>query len=152
MMSGRIGGQWFLDVIANLGGAAVTTFTTMNFGTGTAAGSYTAKFDGLLQKIILKVSPQAASSLAQNGYVTLNCNKWQIQTHTMAFNGFGLATAPQLYGGQQGDTIFPPQGDGYLGLPVAPALTILPQIQYAYSPVTPFCVVQGLFQITKGPG
>lgn len=148
-MGSTAGGQFFNDVIANLGGAAVTSFTTMNFGTGTAAGSYTAKFTGLLQKILLICSPQAATSLAQSGFVTLNCNKWAIQTHTFAFAGFGLATAPQLYGGVQAITSYPPPGDGYLQLPISPALTILPQILYAYSPVTPYTAIEGIFQITS---
>jgi len=147
--TGASGGQWVTDVIANWSTAS-TSFTTMNFGTGATAGSYTAKFTGLLQKIRLLLSPQAATSLAQSGYFTLNCNKWAIQTHTFAFNGFGLQTVPAYANNQPFD--YPPAGDGYLQLPVEPALTILPQIQYAYSPVTPFAVIVGMFQITKGPG
>ena len=148
-LGGAGGGQWVTDVIANWATAS-TAFTTMYFGTGTAAGSYVAKFTGLLQKIRLFLSPQAATSLCQNGYFTLNCNKWQIQTHTFAFNGFGLQTVPAYYNSQPTD--YPPAGDAYLNLPVSPELTILPQIQYAYSPVTPFAVLVGMFTITKGPG
>jgi len=145
------GGQWVTDVIANLGGAAVTAFTTMNFGTGATSGSYVCKFTGLLQKIRFFLSAQAATSLAENAFVTLNCNKWQIQTHTFALNGFGLQTvssAPPPIPVQD----YPPAGDAYLNLPVEPALTILPQVQYAYSPVTPYLAIVGMFQITKGPG
>jgi len=61
------GGQWVTDVIANLGGAAVTAFTTMNFGTGATSGSYVCKFTGLLQKIRFFLSAQAATSLAVLG-------------------------------------------------------------------------------------
>jgi len=139
------GGQFYSDEISNLGGAAVTTLTTMNAGTTAAAGSYSCKAAGFLQKVTIKISGQAASSLAQSGYVQLTCTKWKVNTHTFPFNGFGLLTAPQLIGGNLEDTITPPPGDGFLNLPVEPALTILPQIIYFFSPVTPNAVVVGLF-------
>lgn len=148
-MMGNQGGQWTTDVIANLGGAAVTAFTTMNSGTGAAAGPYTCKFQGLLQKVRFFLSAQAATSLFENAFVTLNCNKWQIQTHTFALNGACLQTVPAFPVPVQD---YPPTGDGWLNLPVVPELTITAQVQYAYSPVTPYLAIVGMFQITKGPG
>lgn len=147
-MIGRTGagGQWFNDVLGNWSTAS-TAFTTINFGTGSAAGSYVAKFTGLLQKIRFFLSPQAATSLCQSGYVTVNCNKWAIQTHTFAFSGWGLQTVPAYYNNQPTD--YPPAGDAYLNLPIEPQYQILMQVQYAYSPVTPFLAIEGMFQITK---
>ena len=147
MMGGSgTGGQWLTDVIANLGGAAVTAFTTMNTGTGATAGPYTAKFEGLLQKIRFFLSAQAATSLFENAFVTLNCNKWEIQTHTFALNGGCLQTVPAFPIPVQD---YPPAGDAYLGLPIQPQYTITAQVQYAYSPVTPFLAIVGMFQLTR---
>ena len=139
---------WFTDVMFNLGGAAPTTFTSMNVGTSAAVGPYVPKFTGLLQKIRFYLSGQAATSLAENAFVTFNCNQWVIQTHTFALNGFGLQTAPAQPIPVQD---YPPAGDAYLGLPVNPALSITAQVQYAYSPVTPYLAIVGMFQISKGP-
>lgn len=137
--------QFYGDQMFNLGGAAVTTLTAMNPGTTAAAGSYSPKLAGYLEKLIIKITPQAATSLAQSGYVYLNCPKWKLNTQIFAFNGFGLATAPQAIGGQELDTIYPPQGDRYLALPVEPQTPIIGQVIYFYSPVTPNIVVQGIF-------
>ena len=147
-MMGRTGagGQWFNDVLGNWPTAS-TSFTTIYFGTGTAAGAYVAKFQGLLQKLRIHLSPQAATSLCQNGILSINCNKWAIQTHYFPFNGFGLQTVPAYYNSQPIDN--PPAGDAYLNLPIEPQYQLLIQVQYAYSPVTPFLSVQGAFQITK---
>lgn len=145
MQSVPSGSQLYGDQMFNLGGAAVTALTAMNPGTTAAAGSYAPKLQGALQKLWIKITPQAASSLAQSGYVYLNCPKWKLNTQIFAFNGFGLATAPQLLGGMLEDTIVPPAGDGFLNLPVEPQTPIIGQIIYFYSPVTPNAVLQGLF-------
>ncbi len=139
------GQQFYADQMFNLGGAAVTALTAMNPGVTAAAGAYSPKLLGSLEKLIIKITPQAATSLAQSGYVYLNCPKWKLNTQIFAFNGFGIATAPQSYGGNTADTIYPPDGDGYLALPVEPQTPIIGQIVYFYSPVTPNAVVQGLF-------
>jgi len=142
---GRGGKQFYADQMFNLGGAAVTALTAMNPGVTAAAGAYAPKLAGNLEKIIIKVTPQAASSLAQSGYVYLNCPKWKLNTQIFAFSGFGIATAPQLLGGNLEDTVYPPVGDGYFSLPVEPQTPIIGQVVYFYSPVTPSIVVQGLF-------
>lgn len=145
MPFGGNAGQFYGDQMFNLGGAAVTALTAMNPGTTAAVGSYAPKLAGALQKLVIKVTPQAATSLAQSGYLYLNCPKWKLNTQIFAFNGFGLATAPQVYGGNQADTCYPPAGDGYLNLPVEPQTPIIGQIVYFYSPVTPNAVIQGYF-------
>lgn len=138
-----MGGQTYIDQMFNLGGAAVTALTNMNSkATADGSGSYKPKVAGALIDLTVMVTPQAASSLAQSGYMTLQCTKWAPQnTLTIPFAGFGLATAPQLYGGAQ--AIWPWKS---LNLPVDPAVEILGQVLYTYSPVTPFITVTGTFR------
>ena len=136
----------YIDQMFNLGGAAVTSLTSMNASTTSSAASYSVLADGILDKIILQVTPQAATSLAESGYVTLNCQLWTTQqTLTIPFAGFGLATAPQVYGGIGANTQFPPAGDGSLGLPVKQQAAIAGKVIYFYSPVTPNITVTGIF-------
>lgn len=142
-------GQFFFDQMFNLGGAAVTTLTAMNANTTSAAGGYSPKLDGTLLKLTIKVSPQAASSLAQSGYVSLNCPTWTLNSQIFPFNGFGLATAPQAVGGTTFDTLYPPAGDGFLNLPVTTSVPITGSVIYFYSPVTPNIVVEGMFSSSK---
>lgn len=136
------GGQRYVDTMFNLGGAAVTALTNMNKRqTADGSGSYSALTDGTLLDITIMVTPQAATSLAQSGYITLSCTSWApVNLLTIPFAGFGLATAPQLYGGQQAVTVW--KG---LALPVKSALAITGQVIYTYSPVTPFITVTGTF-------
>ena len=137
-------GYW--DQMFNLGGTAVTTLTAMNPGTTSAAGSYSPKSNGTLQKIDIIVTPQAASSLAENGYITLTCTSWTpVNTLTISFSGFGLATAPAFTSGSLMHQWFPPVGDGTLALPVTTAVPILGSVIYFFSPVTPSIQVLGLF-------
>lgn len=137
----------YFDQMFNLGGAAVTTLTQMNSGTSAAAGSYSPLADGTLKKIFIEVTPQAATSLAQSGYITLTCTAWSpVNTMTIAFTGFGIATAPQLYGGIQAVQQYPPAGDGALDLNVKTSLPIIGKVIYFFSAVTPNIVVQGHFQ------
>jgi hypothetical protein len=137
-------GQTYVDQMFNLGGAAVTTLTQMNANTTSAAGAYSALSRGHLVGVQIQVSPQAATSLAQSGYITLTCTAWApINTQTIAFTGFGLATAPQPAFGS---------GESYewddLYLPVDPAITIKGSVIYFYSPVTPNITVTGRFSTT----
>lgn len=135
------GGQIYVDQMFNLGGAAVTALTQMNANTTSSAGAYAALSKGHLVSVQIQVSPQAATSLAQNGYITLTCTAWApINTITIPFTGFGLATAPQpAYG----------NGESYtwedLYLPVDPAITIKGSVIYFFSPVTPNITVTGRF-------
>ncbi len=137
----------YIDQMFNLGGAAVTALTSMNPSTATAAGSYAVLADGTLDKIVIQIVPQAATSLAQTGFITLNCQLWTTQqTLTIRFSGFGIATAPQLYGGRQAIQNWPPEGDGSLNLPVKQQAAIAGKIIYdGTAPVTPFATVTGIF-------
>lgn len=135
--------ETYIDILFNLGGAAVTTLTQMNSGTSAAAGTYSPKANGFLQDIAVELNPQAASSLAQSGYITLVCTAWApVNTMTIGMSGFGLATAPQLYGGVQGVMHWP------VNLPVNTALPITGSVIYVYSPVTPFVQIVGSFLAT----
>ncbi len=134
--------QNYVDQMFNLGGVAVTTLSPMSSGTtSNLSGSYAPKRKGTLVDLIIMVTPQAATSLAQSGYITLNCPIWSgLNTLTIPFAGFGLATAPQLLGGAL-ETV-PWRG---LSLPVDPANPIIGNVTYAYSPVTPYITVTGQF-------
>src|SRR5438874_9801594 len=90
----------YVDIIANET-TARTTETQMLAGNTATAGKYYPKFKGKLVKVRIKVTPQAATSLCQAGYVKLIQEDWDPNTIIFAFNGFGLATAPQVYGGNQ---------------------------------------------------
>src|SRR5439155_18596450 len=91
--------QVYNDQMFNLGGAAVTSLTSMNAGTSSSAGAYSPQTDGILLTITIYISPQAATSLAQSGRVELTQSNWSPNVVRYAFTGFGLATAPQSFGG-----------------------------------------------------
>src|SRR5207237_10284926 len=103
------------------------------------AGKYYPKFRGKLVKVRIKVTPQAATSLCQAGYVKLIQEDWDPNTIIFAFNGFGLATAPQVYGGNQADTDF------LVDLAVAPDKPIDTLLFENDSPVTPRIRADGTF-------
>jgi hypothetical protein len=146
MMSTKTSYQTYVDQMFNLGGAAVTTLTAMNPGTTSAAGAYSPKANGTLKGVVIQVSGQAASSLAQSGYITLNCTQWApVNTLTIPFTGFGLLTAPQLLGGN-----LELQPWGGLDLPVVTSVPIIGSVIYFYSPVTPNITVTGVFGAKLG--
>jgi len=120
---------------------ADTTLTTMNVGTTTTQGTYPVKKNGFLEQIQILITPQAATSLAQYGYIVLTCTEWSpINTQTIAFVGFGLQTVPQA-------TLNAPQVYN-VHLPVSTAVAISGQDIFLWSPVTPNLVVQGVFTAT----
>src|SRR2546429_352728 len=84
----------YVDIIANET-TARTSETQMLAGNTATAGKYYPKFKGKLVKVRIKCTPQAATSLCQAGYVKLIQEDWDPNTIIFAFNGFGLATAPQ---------------------------------------------------------
>lgn len=136
----------YIDQMFNTGSTASSTLTSMFPGTTGSAGTYAVKADGMLQKIDIIVTPTAATSLCQSGFITLTCTAWKpVNTFTIGFSGFGLATAPQLYGGVQAHNYWPGAGDGFLNLPVSTAIAISGQYQENFSAVTPSIVVVGLF-------
>ncbi len=128
----------YVDIIANET-TARTTETQMLAGNTATAGKYYPKFRGKLVKVRIKVTPQAATSLCQAGYVKLIQEDWDPNTIIFAFNGFGLATAPQVYGGNQADTDF------LVDLAVAPDKPIDTLLFENDSPVTPRIRVEGTF-------
>lgn len=139
---GGHGGQIYVDQMFNLGGAAVTTLTAMNVGTTASTGQgYSPLADGHLIGVQIQVSPQAATSLAQSGFITLTATTWSpINTLTIPFTGFGLATVSQAAFGN---------GESYswddLMLPVKASNVIKGSVQYNFSPVTPNITVTGRF-------
>jgi len=138
--TGNTAGQRYVDVMFNWATAS-TALTGMYSGTGTNSTPYAPRARGSLLEIYILVSPQAASSLAQSGYITLTTTSWKpINSITIPFTGFGLATAPQLLGGNL--EVTPYVG---MNMPVDPSLGIAGSVLYAYSPVTPFITVAGKF-------
>jgi hypothetical protein len=143
--SGRTGGpggfQRYIDQMFNTGSTANTTLTTMFPGVTSAAGSYSPKANGALLAIAVLVQPTAATSLCQSGYITLNCTLWApVNTLTIGYGGYGLATAPQVYGGAQEYNVY-----NDINLPVNTAVPINGQNIENFSPVTPSILVMGLF-------
>ena len=130
----------YTDVMFNLSGAAVTTLTAMNFGTGSTAGAYSPQLNGKLMKIDLSLVPQAATSLAQHGRVELSQTNWKPNILRFEVPGFGLATAPQVYGGNVATTTY------LVDQPVQTDWPITGQVIYpGTGPVTPTMFVQGTF-------
>ena len=143
MGSGGSGGrQIYIDEMFNLGGAAVTVPTAMNAGiTTTGTGTYSPKANGFLLELYISIVPQAASSLAQTAQFAFSCTSWTpVNTLNIPASGFGIATAPQLYGGTQAQTRYTG-----LNLPVQTANAINGTVNYLYSPVTPYATVVGKF-------
>jgi hypothetical protein len=119
---------------------ARTSETQMLSGNGTTAGTYAPKYAGRLKKIWVLVTPQAATSLCQAGYVKLKQADWKPNEIIFPFNGFGLATAPQAIGGNE--LINEYQVD----LPVATDKPIDSLLFENDSPVTPRIRVIGWFE------
>src|SRR5467141_422297 len=129
----------FSDVMFNLGGAAVTSLTSMNAGTSSTAGPYSPQADGVLLTVNIYITPQAATSLAQSGRMELTQSQWNPNILRYAFSGFGLATAPQAVGG---NILVLSRA---VNQPVDTSLAITGQVIYFFSPVTPNIVVEGTF-------
>ena len=130
----------YLDQMFNLSGAAVTTLTAMNFGTGSTAGAYSPQLNGKLITITCILVPQAATSLAQHARIELTQTNWKPNTIRIAIAGFGLATAPQVYGGDQATVSY------NCDLPVQTDWPITGQVVYpGTAPVTPTMIIVGTF-------
>ncbi len=133
------GGTIYNDQMFNLGGAAVTTLTSMNAGTTAVVGPYLPQTSGVLLSINVYVTPQAATSLAQSGRLELTQSRWNPNVLRFPFAAFGLATAPQALGGNElviSRTV---------NQPVDAQYGITGQVIYFFSPVTPNIVVEGVF-------
>jgi hypothetical protein len=133
------GNTYYYDQMFNYQTAS-TTLTQMYPNATAAQGTYAPQLVGTLVRVDILITPQAATSLAQQGRVELNCPIWAPNTMRIPFAGFGLATAPQAIGGNE------------LGFSLGLNLTVNPQqpitgnVIYYFSPVTPNIVVSGLFQ------
>jgi len=131
----------YTDLMFNLSGAAVTTLTDMNFGTGSVAGAYSPQLDGMLKKITIALVPQAASSLAEHGRVELAQSNWQPNRLRFAVAGFGLQTVAGR--GSDGNAR---EHDYVVDMPVKTAWPITGQVIYpGTGPVTPTVLVTGYF-------
>src|SRR5213594_2598331 len=128
------------DQMFNLGGAAVTSLTSLNAGTTSTVGPYLPQTSGTLLTIEIYISGQAATSLAQSGRLELTQARWNPNVLRFAFTGFGLLTAPQLLGGNL--EVF----TRAVNQPVSAQFPITMQVIYFFSPVTPNIVVSGNFQ------
>jgi hypothetical protein len=130
----------YTDQMFNYRGAAHTSLTAMNAGTGTAAGAYSPQLSGKLLKVTIILVPQAATSLDQDHRVELTQTNWSPNTLRFCVAGFGLATAPQAVGGE----IL--TNDFVVDLPVKTDWPITGQdVAPGTGPVTPAIVVMGTF-------
>ena len=130
----------YTDVMFNLSGTAVTALTNMNAGTGTTAGTYAPQLNGKLVKVDITLVPQAASSLAQHGLFTLGQTNWKPNTLRFWVAGFGLATAPQVYGGTQATTSYVVDQIVQTDWPITGQAAYL-----GTGPVTPTGIIVGTF-------
>lgn len=113
--------------------------TAMNAGTSAVQGTYAPQLKGRLIKIGVFCTPQAATSLAQQGRVELTQTNWNPNTLRFPFAGFGLATAPQAIGGSQ--LLF----EFLVDQPVQTDWPITGNDIFVFSPVTPNLIVYGYF-------
>lgn len=118
---------------------ADTALTQMNAGTGSGQGTYSPQLNGKLVKIGIFVTPQAASSLCQQGRVELSQTNWKPNILRFSFSGFGLATAPQAIGGSE--LYF----EYVVDQPVQTDWPITGNDIFFFSPVTPNLIVMGFF-------
>lgn len=118
---------------------ADTALTQMNAGVSSTQGTYSPQLSGRLIKIGIFVTPQAATSLAQQGRVELSQQNWKPNLLRFPFAGFGLATAPQAFGGSELLYEF------LVDQPVQTDWPITGNDIFVFSPVTPNLIVYGYF-------
>jgi len=131
----------YTDLMFNLSGAAVTTLTAMNFGTGSTAGAYSPQLNGKLLKITIALVPQAASSLAEHGRVEFQQSNWKPSRLRFPVAGFGLQTVAGR--GSDGNAR---EHDYVVDMPVQTDWPITGEVIYpGTGPVTPTVLVTGYF-------
>jgi hypothetical protein len=128
----------YVDQMFNRG-TADTSLTAMAFGTGSTQGTYTPQLDGTLIKVGIFVTPQAATSLVQQGRVELSQTNWTPNTLRFPFAGFGLATVSQAAFGS--GLLF----EFVVNQPVKTSWPITGNDIFFFSPVTPNVIVYGYF-------
>ena len=130
----------YADQMFNLGGAAVTSLTSMNSGTTATAGTYSPQLNGKLLKVDIAVTPQAATSLAESGRMHLTQTNWRPNVLRFAFGGFGLQTVAG-HGSDGINHIY----SFVIDQPVQTDWPITGEVIYFFSPVTPNITVEGFF-------
>jgi len=120
-------------------GTADTSLTQMASGVSSTQGTYSPQLDGNLKRIDIFVTPQAATSLAQQGRVELSQTNWRPNLLRFPFPGFGLATAPQAFAGSQMIVSY------VVEQPVQTDWPITGNDIFFFSPVTPNLIVVGTF-------
>lgn len=118
---------------------ADTSLTQMNSGTSATQNTYAPQLNGKLVKIGIFITPQAASSLSQQGRVELSQTNWKPNILRFPVAGFGLATAPQAFAGSQ--LLF----EFVVDQPVQTDWPITGNDIFFFSPVTPNIIVYGYF-------
>ena len=118
---------------------ADTALTQMQSGTSATQGTYAPQLNGTLAKIGIFCTPQAATSLAQQGRVELSQTNWSPNILRFPFAGFGLATAPQAFAGSE--TLF----EFAVNQKVQTDWPITGNDIFYFSPVTPNLIVYGYF-------
>lgn len=130
----------FTDEMFNTQGES-TSLADMNAGSTATAGTYAAKVKGRLVKVVLLWAGEAATSLAENLRVELNCTLWTPNLLKFGLVAAGIRTAPA----------FPiPAYEWGMDQVVAPDQPIAGQYVYAdaATPVTCNLRVFGVFVTT----
>lgn len=131
----------YTDQMFNLSGAAVTTLTAMNFGTGSTAGAYSPQLNGKLLKITAYLVPQAATSLAEYGQFELSQTNWKPNILRFVVPGWSLQTV--VGRGSDGNSR---SHDFVVDQPVQTDWPITGQVAYrGTGPVTPTIHILGYF-------
>ena len=120
-------------------GTADTSLTQMAAGVSSTQNTYSPQLNGTLKRVDIFVTPQAATSLAQQGRVELSQTNWKPNILRFPFAGFGLATAPQSIGGTE--LVF----SYAVEQPVQTDWPITGNDIFFFSPVTPNLIVVGTF-------
>ena len=129
----------YWDQMFNWSGAASSTLVALYSGVTSTAGTYSPQLDGTLIKVQIILNPQAATSLCQLARVELSQTNWTPNLQRFAVAGFGLATAPQAFAGNQVTEEFLVNQAVNTSQPITGN-----HIEY-YSPVTPNIIVNGCF-------
>lgn len=122
----------FNETVAN------TALTQMLAGTGTVKGNYNPQINGRLVRITVFLTPQAATSLCQQGRIELSQSNWKPNILRFPFAGYGLQTAPAIESSLQ-------QVDYVVDLPVQTDWPITGNDIFLFSPVTPSLAILGYF-------
>ena len=130
----------YTDQMFNFRGAAQTSLLGMYSGITSTVGTYAPQLDGTLVAVTIITVPQAATSLCQDSRVELSQTNWTPNVLRFPTAGFGIATAPQVYGGAQAQVTFPVNQTVKTSWPITGN-----QVAPGTAPVTPAIIVVGFF-------